>query len=166
MYLVFGVGALFAREKCKLWQRSTVVSSREEGTPGLGASHLPLICLTAHELGAPGQPGRRERPCVLVGRGGTLRILSRVFEGSGPGCGPADRPDCCSRGDVLGSNQADRDLIGSSHQQEDLQEDGQDPGTSVCAVILSTNQLGTFLWRMDEFFNGVEAYIHSPQAHS
>ena len=83
MYLVFGVGALFAREKCKLWQRSTVVSSREEGTPGLGASHLPLICLTAHELGAPGQPGRRERPCVLVGRGGTVRILSRVFEGSG-----------------------------------------------------------------------------------
>ena len=25
--------------------------------------------------------------------------------------------------------------------QEDLQEDGQDPETSVCAVILSTNQL-------------------------
>ena len=47
--------------------------------------------------------------------------------------------------------------------QEDLQEDGQDPGTSVCAVILSTNQLTTFLWRMDEFFNGVEAYIHPPK---
>ena len=41
-------------------------------------------------------------------------------------------------------HQADRDLIGSSHQQEDLQEDGQDPGTSVCAVILSTNQLASF----------------------
>ena len=116
-------------------------SLEREGAPGLGASHLPLICLTAHELGAPGQPGRRERPCVLVGRGGTLRILSRVFEGSGPGCGPVDRPDCRSRGDVVGSNQADRDLIGSSHQQEDLQEEEQDPETTVCAVILSTNQL-------------------------
>ena len=111
------------------------------GDSRVGCKSPALICLTAPELGGPGQPGRRERPCVLVGRGGTLRILSRVFEGSGPGCGPADRPDCRSRGDVLGSNQADRDLIGSSHQQEDLQEDGQDPETTVCAVILSTNQL-------------------------
>ena len=36
--------------------------------------------------------------------------------------------------------------------QEDLQEDGQNPGTPVCAVILSTNQLATFLWKMNEFF--------------
>ena len=28
---------------------------------------------------------------------------------------------------------------------------GQNPGTSRCAVILSTNQLATFLWKMNEF---------------
>ena len=49
-------------------------------------------------------------------------------------------PRCTWRG-CPQQHQADRDLIGSSHQQEDLQEDGQDPETTVCAVILSTNQL-------------------------
>ena len=147
-----GLRASACSGEMQLWQRSTVVFSREGGGSRIRCNSPANLFDPMNS--APWASEERAAMCL----GGERRdrphsgqSLRGEYTGSCPGGLPRDgqlHTYCIrGRGPAPSSNQQ----ATSNHRRYFL-EDGQNPGTSRCAVILSTNQLATFLWKMNEFF--------------